>query len=312
MMKQNPRSNLLAGDFFMPAIYPHIPGASDTTLEQINHVLLSYVQKDLDASNPLREVITYHLKAGGQRVRMRMCLAAGHALELPQETFLPLALACELVHNASLIHDDIQDKDAIRRDQPAVWAVYGADMAILAGDYLLSQAFGCLGEIASPSGALIKQLHQAIKKLIEGQTLDIQADSSEPTGSIEAYKNIVTMKSGALLALPLELTLIAAGRLEAVRLATEAGSAFSIAYQIMDDVTDLQADVRQDGHNLIHGLLSTGHKDALSLALTEALIQCQIAIDRAEQLPRQSGYFLVEQAREMATRLSILQETSNT
>lgn len=308
-MKDNPRSKLLAGDFFMACVGHQTELPSETDLAPLNQALLDYVHQDLKTDTPLLEVINYHLEAGGQRVRMKMGLSAGRSLGLPESLCLNLALASEFLHNASLIHDDIHDRDAMRRNKPAIWTAFGTDMAILAGDYLISLAYRCLAECPSPPGPLIKHLHEAIAQLIDGQTRDLQANDLGTATSIERYVEIAQKKSGTLLALPIELALIAAQRTDSTLLAHQAGCAFAVAYQIMDDLADLQSDARQDCHNLIHDLLNAGLDNAVVVALTEAQIQCQLAIELSNGLPESSGRFLAEHAQVMANRLTKMEKT---
>ena len=90
-----------------------------------------------------RESARYALEMGGKRIRPVISLAVGEALEVPVEQVMPAALAIELVHNFSLVHDDLPalDNDAERRGKPSVWAAYGEGKALLAGDALLAEAF---------------------------------------------------------------------------------------------------------------------------------------------------------------------------
>lgn len=311
-MKHNPRSKPLAGDFFIPQIDQYADLGADADLASLNRALLEHIHQDLAADNPLLEVISYHLEAGGQRVRMKMALSAARALELTDALCLNLALACEFLHNASLIHDDIHDRDATRRNKPAIWCAFGTDLAILAGDYLISLAYRCLAESPEPTGPLIMRLHETIALLIEGQTLDIQNSGMETAVSLSRYTDIAKKKSGTLLSLPLELALIASGHSESIGIANQAGSAFAVAYQIMDDVRDLQSDARQDCHNLIHALLNAGHENAVALALTEAQLQCELAIAHSSRLPGQCGRFLAYQAEVMARRLKDMEKMLDT
>lgn len=84
------------------------------------------------------EAAVYHLSTGGRRMRVQLCIHAGLAVGLSTENIVCLGAACELIHNASLIHDDIQDRDEYRRGKKTVWALYGQSIAICAGDLYLS------------------------------------------------------------------------------------------------------------------------------------------------------------------------------
>ena len=86
----------------------------------------------------------YHFSAGGSRIRAQLGLAAAAALNLSPQASLACALAPELLHNASLVHDDLQDEDTMRRTRPAVWSRFGKDIAISTGDLLISAAYVAL------------------------------------------------------------------------------------------------------------------------------------------------------------------------
>src|SRR5215831_17243322 len=102
-----------------------------------------------------RESARYALEMGGKRIRPVISLAVGEALEAPVEQVMPAALAIELVHNFSLVHDDLPalDNDAERRGKPSVWAAYGEGTAVLAGDALLAEAFRLATSYASAAVA---------------------------------------------------------------------------------------------------------------------------------------------------------------
>ncbi|MEO1174347.1 MAG: polyprenyl synthetase family protein, partial [Myxococcota bacterium] len=83
------------------------------------------------------DIVREHLSTGGKRIRARLALAAADALGATADSSIPWAAACELLHNATLIHDDLQDGDELRRGQPTAWVRHGMPSAINAGDLLL-------------------------------------------------------------------------------------------------------------------------------------------------------------------------------
>jgi len=312
-MKQKPRSSLLAGVFFDPTF----TGQNDSTLSsetaQANQRMMEAVHDELNPSGVLLQAIDHHLLAGGQRIRMMMALATGRALGLAPATRMSIAIACELIHNASLIHDDIQDHDRTRRKKPAVWAAFGVDVAILAGDYLLSAAYGQLAQAHHEVPALIAHLHQTTQQLIQGQSMDLLSEHQKPNGachSLEDYRAIAVAKSGTLLALPLELSLIAAKQQLQLPIATSAAQAFAIAYQIADDIADAQEDLDRGNHNILKMLKTCKNQTPLAAAITEARLQCAQSCGFAKQLPNQSGRFLLEQAATMDKYLASMEAVS--
>lgn len=203
---------------------------------------------DLDIFNTAARAATGHLKAGGRRIRARLALDAAFQLGLSACDAVAIASSCELLHNASLVHDDLQDRDPRRRDADAVWAVYGDETAVCAGDLLLSSAYASLAELDKPGclPQMVSLVHVRTAAAIQGQTADV-SHRTRPVTDLATYLRIVAGKSGALLSLPLELALIAAGQGQWAAHACEAAEAFAIGYQIADDLDDLDKDARGDG-----------------------------------------------------------------
>jgi geranylgeranyl diphosphate synthase type II len=121
----------------------------------------------------------YHFQSGGYRLRSQLGLEAAVALNLPQQVSLVCSVAPELLHNASLIHDDLQDGDTKRRGKPAVWSAYGKDTAILTGDYLISLACSVLADHPRPAAA-VRAMHECIATTIAGQTQDVRDGQPTP------------------------------------------------------------------------------------------------------------------------------------
>ena len=188
-------------------------------------------------------VAAYHLQSGGQRVRARLALAAAQALGLSEEDAVCIATCAELLHNASLIHDDIQDCDPMRRGQLAVWSKYGTNMAICCGDYMLSAAYGVLSTFSQSLflPALLTLVHERTVTAIDGQCADLSLRPEQPD-AMARYIQIAKAKSGALLSLPLELVLLATGQTESLALTRHACENFAVSYQIYDDLQDALAD----------------------------------------------------------------------
>jgi geranylgeranyl pyrophosphate synthase len=156
-----------------------------------------------------------------------------------------MATCCELLHNASLIHDDLQDRDQLRRGTPAVWSMFGDDVALCAGDLLLSSAYAALADVTDSAAIprLVAQTHAAVEQTIRGQ-----ASSAVPPRAdfdrLAAYQAMAAAKSGPLLSLPFGLVFSYRNRPDLVATSARAVRAFSIAYQIADDLADLEADSR--------------------------------------------------------------------
>jgi geranylgeranyl diphosphate synthase type II len=185
--------------------------------------------------------VRYALMVGGKRVRPVICLATAEAAGADAERALPAAAAVELVHNFSLVHDDLPalDNDDVRRGNPSVWAQYGEAVAILAGDALLAEAFRLA--LSYPTPAVGRELAQATLGMIGGQYLDI-------TGTAPDEATLHRLKTGCLFAASVALGLWAAEVPEREQRPWRAfGDELGLLFQIVDDILD------GDGYVLAHG-----------------------------------------------------------
>ncbi len=209
----------------------------DEVVEQMNRLAMG---TRLERSG---HMVQEHLSTGGKRLRARLALAAGEALGGRRGRAVPWAAACELLHNATLVHDDIQDEDRIRRDQPTVWVRHGVGQAINCGDLLLMLPFRAL-ETLDASGQqrwlLSAALARRAEATVRGQSLEMDLIQN-PT--LANYLRATTGKTGALLALPVEGAAILSG-LEAGNAAALAAPFVNIGllFQLQDDVLDLYGD----------------------------------------------------------------------
>ena len=196
----------------------------------------------VDEKNYLSEPIWYHMNTKGKRVRPAICLITCEALGGNPENALSFALAIEVLHNMFLMHDDIEDGDTVRRDQPTVWVKYGTANAINAGDYLLACAYK--STLASPVAPekrlkLLEALTLTYGKTVEGQALDINARAAE-SFTVDAYMKMVELKTGYYLACGMVGGAIVAGASnEVVEKIWMLGKNMGPAFQIRDDLIDL-------------------------------------------------------------------------
>lgn len=247
----------------------------------------------------------YHLSTGGHRIRSILALHAGKCLGLTHSDTQTLAVACELLHNASLIHDDLHDRDTHRRGKLSVWHKFGDEAAICAGDLLLSASYIALSQLSNVAQIpkLFALMHCSVTSAIHGQCFDL-ARPKNNVMTIEDYKNIALNKSGALLSLPTELALLAANENLALPQAREAAVAFAIAYQIHDDLIDVKEDAisnfakpfatnqttERAVSNIVLILQSNPHcEDARIKAKIIALQHLSVAAPVCQHLPSNSG-----------------------
>jgi len=204
------------------------------------------------------ESLAYSLKAGGKRIRPILCLATAEALtgSFPQR-LMPVACALECVHTYSLIHDDLpaMDNDELRRGQPTNHMIYGEAGAILAGDGLLTFAFELLsqGEVSDllPDRARLEIIHclaQAIgpQGMVGGQALDMAAE--DQAISFAELQTIHRCKTGALITASVQIGAII-GRASQSQMGalTTYGNAIGLAFQIVDDLLDVEGTSAQLG-----------------------------------------------------------------
>lgn len=205
----------------------------------------------------LREPVRYALGTAGKRIRPALCLAAWRAAASDSEmgTMAPegvyrLACAVEMVHTYSLIHDDLpcMDNDDLRRGRPTVHRVFGTDRAILAGAALLplaadvsARAAEGLGLGTMVCGRMLSELMHAAGAdgMVGGQLLDLSAEGREISG--EELETIHRLKTGALLVASLRIGAIAGGADDLLLTAlTRYGNALGLAFQIADDLLDVE------------------------------------------------------------------------
>ncbi len=184
----------------------------------------------------LEGALRYSLLAGGKRIRPVLCLATGEALGRDAEELLPAACSLELVHTFSLVHDDLPalDDDDLRRGQPSAHVRFGEDVAILAGDALLAEAFRLALRYPSPDVA--RELAEATLGMIGGQYLDVTTDGEfDPEG----LRRLHALKTGRLLRASVTTATAVAGLAESERAPWRVfGEEVGVLFQIVDDILD--------------------------------------------------------------------------
>jgi len=279
------------------------------SMELLEIRLLAVCATSEDATDPCVRAIRDHLEAGGARVRANICLDAGFRLGLEEADAVLAAAVCELLHNASLIQDDLLDRTATRRGAPSVWAKYGDTVAVCAGDLMLSAAYSLLAELSSSSvvGQAIRLVHLRTSEVIFGQA----SESFEKTEGQETeayYERTARGKSASLLSLALELPLLLSGYRDFTSLAHEAASNFAVAYQIADDLNDFNQDSREGSPNLL--LLLTQRdgwtmEQALARAITLSTDRLTSAETQASRLPHQCAATLLQHAGRLRQSLAM-------
>ncbi|WP_049576163.1 polyprenyl synthetase family protein [Nonomuraea sp. SBT364] len=206
---------------------------------------------------------------GGKHLRPAVAMLAAEAAGASLETGLPGAVAVELVHAFSLVHDDIMDLDEQRRHRQALWKAYGVGPALLAGDALLALAVARLAGTDVP----MRYLSRALVELVQGQTRDLAFESRPWLGrdavTVEEYEEMAAGKTGSLLGAAAAHSVALGGKPELAERAWEMGCAFGVAFQIYDDVLGIWGDPAVTGKP-VHGDLRRGKKTLPVLAVLSA------------------------------------------
>ena len=191
----------------------------------------------------LYEPIGYTLAAGGKRVRPQLALLATKLFGGKEEDVLPAALALEVFHNFTLLHDDVMDKAAVRRGRPTVHVKWNENTAILSGDQMMIEAYKLLSQV--PEKKLAKTLrlfNQMATEICEGQQYDVDFESRDDV-TIPEYMEMIRLKTSVLLATALRIgAYIAYANDEQQRKIYEYGIHVGLAFQIQDDMLDCYGD----------------------------------------------------------------------
>jgi geranylgeranyl diphosphate synthase type II len=220
----------------------------------------SYVKKYADSlqtrPNILGESMRYSLLNGGKRVRPVLMLACADVLQLPKEDVLPFALALEIIHTYSLIHDDLpaMDNDDFRRGKPSCHKQFGEANAILAGDGLLNEAYAvCFRECVKGERQILASDYlnacAGIRGMIAGQSADLYHSDKQTEVSEEELLYIYEHKTGKLLLAPIIIPCILNSNKSFVAW-EEFGKLLGTLFQMTDDILDVVGSFEELGKSI--------------------------------------------------------------
>ncbi len=226
--------------------------------EIVNKALENFMPEENEYPEILSNAIRYSVFAGGKRLRPVLMIAACEAFGGKAEDVFPFACAMEMIHTYSLIHDDLpaMDNDDLRRGMPTNHKVFGEDMAILAGDGLLSLAFETMSDALMENGdrRYIKALKAVAKAagtkgMVAGQVVDVASEGKEIDEETLEYIHI--NKTSAMIKGALEAgAYIGGADDEEVKMISEAGEKIGLAFQIQDDILDVESTAEVLGKNI--------------------------------------------------------------
>ena len=188
----------------------------------------------------LYEPIEYTLAAGGKRVRPQLAMIACELFGGKAEEIAPAAMALEVFHNFTLLHDDVMDHAEVRRGRPTVHIKWNENTAILSGDQMLIEAYKLLSSVPADKLPTVLQLfNKMATEICEGQQYDVDFESQEHV-AIEEYLKMIRLKTAVLLATALKMgSYIAGASTEQQDMLYEFGINIGLAFQIQDDILDV-------------------------------------------------------------------------
>jgi geranylgeranyl diphosphate synthase type I len=225
---------------------------------EIEKNLLSFFEKLPD--DDITNIIRYHMgwlnrdfqsEEGykGKRLRPFLCSFVCKLTGGNIEESYPAGIALELIHNFSLIHDDIQDRDILRRGRETVWSIWGEPQGINIGDAMIFLAYNAIIESSLPvekKYKLLTLLNNSVLKLCKGQFLDVSFEKRDSV-NIDEYIAMVEGKTSAMFEASAGMGIISAGKEELLDSFLEFGKNLGIGFQIYDDILGLWGDPKVTG-----------------------------------------------------------------
>ena len=192
--------------------------------------------------------IAYTLAAGGKRVRPQLAMIGSQLFGGKDEEVLPAALALEVFHNFTLLHDDVMDKAEVRRGRPAVHIQWNENTAILSGDQMMIEAYTLLSKVPERALARVLQLfNKMATEICEGQQYDVDFEQKSHV-TIDEYLMMIRLKTSVLLANALQIGAYIAGANDKEQEALyQFGIHIGLAFQIQDDILDVWGDPKTFG-----------------------------------------------------------------
>lgn len=220
----------------------------DDRRAKIDNALLVELSKRKDSL--FYEPLVKALK-GGKRLRPIFLLLSYECVGRTRENPFPAAVAVELLHTESLIHDDIIDGDFLRREAAAFHASHSTEMTILSADFVLSVVLGLTARYKDPRVA--QALALATSEMCEGELEELMVSTKKQKLSVDEYINIISKKTASLFEASTGIgAIIARAKEDEAKALSEYGRLVGIAYQIQDDITDLEKATSTNILNLLH------------------------------------------------------------
>jgi len=287
------------------------------TIKDLQQIISEEIQieiKRLNETEPknLYEPIAYTLAMGGKRLRPVMVLLACNLFTDQVEKAIPAAIAIEVFHNFTLLHDDIMDEADVRRNSSTVHKKYNKNIAILSGDAMSIMAYNYLQKSESKNlQNMVRLYSQTALEVCEGQQLDMDFETRLNV-SIPEYLNMIRLKTAVLLACSLKMGALACHAPEKIAdLLYVFGLDLGIAFQLQDDLLDVYADQKKFGKKAGGDILSNKKTFLLlkALELSDPMTKEEILtwINKKEFDPDEK----IEAVKQIYNKLNINEITTN-
>jgi len=258
--------------------------ALESETKRLRERLRDYIREELYEKEPFLEELVYALE-GGKMIRGTLALFVAKALGGDAEPALPIALALELMHSASLIHDDIIDKSEVRRGRASFWKRYGLEKAIVFPHVMMATA---IKYVAKAGTRAVIESMDAWYKAALGQLWDMEILKGVEPGV--SYLDVISYKTGAVFEASAVLPIYAIQQEEsAVEYARVYGLSLGRAYQILDDLVDVEKGVRDSGS--VIQLLKESQGNHLDYAEKKFVGEVDRVFESAARLSSSLAYF---------------------
>ncbi|MFA5316143.1 MAG: polyprenyl synthetase family protein [Dehalococcoidales bacterium] len=277
----------------------------EADLTSVDELLMSIKS---DGSVWLDEMLAYSLESGGKRIRPALTLLVGKLHEYRLERLLPMAASIELMHTATLIHDDAIDKSAVRRTKRTAYNVWGEDKAILLGDFLFAKA----GEMATDTKSLqaVKLFTRTLAIISTGE-VNQSFSAFDINQTREQYLQRIAHKTAALFALSTESGgLLSEAPPAAICALREYGYHLGIAFQITDDILDFTSTAKSMGKPIVSDL-AQGTLTLPSMMILERYPEdnpVKHLFKNHDHLSEKERQTLINEAREIVRSSSIVED----
>ncbi|HHV55955.1 MAG TPA: polyprenyl synthetase family protein [Firmicutes bacterium] len=220
-------------------------GSSTVAVEELTGMVERELREVLDSRDAVADLAGHLAQSGGKRIRPLLTLLTARLFGPEPPSVLPVAVATELVHMATLVHDDVLDEAPVRRGHPTIHTLWGSRMAVLAGDALLARALVLIAEHAPPS--VLGMMARMVYDMCEGE-VDQHRHKGDWRQSEETYFLRIEKKTARFFSACCEAGATLAGAPEAqIRLCAEYGLNLGMAFQMIDDLLDITGDPEKMG-----------------------------------------------------------------